>query len=68
MRQELIDDIRNLRPLNWMNNDSKGADFPSPFSHLSMFRNQFSKEDLLTASCALRTLSRIRSKRSLDGA
>lgn len=27
--QELIDDIDNLRPLNWMNNDSKGADFPS---------------------------------------
>lgn len=27
--QELIDDIDNLRPLNWMNNDSKSADFPS---------------------------------------
>ncbi len=27
--QELIDDIRNLRPINWMNNDSKGQDYPS---------------------------------------
>ena len=25
---ELIDDIRNLRPLNWRNNASKGADYP----------------------------------------
>ena len=25
---EQIDDIRNLRPLNWRNNDSKGADYP----------------------------------------
>lgn len=25
---ELIDNIVNLRPLNWKNNDSKGADFP----------------------------------------
>lgn len=26
---ELIDDLQNLRPLNWKNNDSKGADYPS---------------------------------------
>lgn len=25
---ELIDDIRNLRPMNWRNNASKGADYP----------------------------------------
>lgn len=25
---EQIDDIRNLRPLNWRNNSSKGADYP----------------------------------------
>ena len=25
---EQIDDIRNLRPLNWRNNASKGADYP----------------------------------------
>lgn len=25
----LIDDIKNLRPLNWKNNDSKGSDYPS---------------------------------------
>ena len=27
--QELIDDIKNLRPLNWKNNISKGADYPT---------------------------------------
>ena len=27
--QEDIDDIRNLRPLNWKNNVSKGMDYPS---------------------------------------
>lgn len=26
--QEDIDDRRNLRPLNWQNNDSKGVDYP----------------------------------------
>lgn len=26
--QELIDNIANLRPLNWKNNVSKGADYP----------------------------------------
>lgn len=26
--QELIDDFRNLRPLNWRNNVSKGNDYP----------------------------------------
>lgn len=26
--ESLIDNIVNLRPLNWKNNDSKGADFP----------------------------------------
>ena len=26
--QELIDDFRNLRPLNWRNNASKGDDYP----------------------------------------
>lgn len=26
--QELIDDVANLRPLNWKNNVSKGADYP----------------------------------------
>ena len=26
--QELIDDFRNLRPLNWRNNLSKGNDYP----------------------------------------
>lgn len=26
--QELIDDIANLRPLNWKNNVSKGTDYP----------------------------------------
>lgn len=26
---ELIDNPTNLRPLNWKNNDSKGADYPS---------------------------------------
>lgn len=26
--QELIDDFRNLRPLNWRNNVSKGDDYP----------------------------------------
>lgn len=25
---DLIDDIVNLRPLNWKNNDSKGSDYP----------------------------------------
>ena len=25
---EQIDDLRNLRPLNWRNNASKGADYP----------------------------------------
>lgn len=25
---EQIDDMRNLRPLNWRNNASKGADYP----------------------------------------
>lgn len=27
--QNLIDDFRNLRPLNWRNNVSKGDDYPS---------------------------------------
>lgn len=27
--QELIDNIKNLRPLNWKNNISKGADYPN---------------------------------------
>lgn len=27
--QDLIDDFRNLRPLNWRNNVSKGNDYPS---------------------------------------
>ena len=27
--QELIDDFRNLRPLNWRNNASKGDDYPA---------------------------------------
>ena len=27
--QNLIDDFRNLRPLNWRNNVSKGNDYPS---------------------------------------
>ena len=26
---EMIDNIVNLRPLNWRNNDSKGTDYPS---------------------------------------
>lgn len=26
--QEEIDDFQNLRPMNWMNNDSKGVDYP----------------------------------------
>lgn len=26
--QDKIDDLINLRPLNWRNNDSKGADYP----------------------------------------
>lgn len=26
--EEEIDNIENLRPLNWMNNDSKGTDYP----------------------------------------
>ena len=25
----LIDDVKNLRPLNWKNNESKGNDYPS---------------------------------------
>ena len=40
VRQELIDDIRNLRPLNWMNNDSKGADFPSYQARVQSKDNQ----------------------------
>lgn len=27
--QNLIDDIDNLRPLNWKNNESKGTDYPN---------------------------------------
>ena len=27
--QESIDDIRNLRPMHWRNNESKGADYPT---------------------------------------
>lgn len=27
--QESIDDLRNLRPLHWRNNASKGADYPT---------------------------------------
>ena len=29
VEQNEIDDVRNLRPLNWKNNVSKGADYPS---------------------------------------
>lgn len=27
--QESVDDLRNLRPLHWKNNESKGADYPT---------------------------------------
>ena len=29
LEQGSIDDIRNLRPLHWRNNESKGADYPT---------------------------------------
>ena len=29
MPQSLIDNIKNLRPLNWKNNVSKGMDYPN---------------------------------------
>lgn len=29
VNQESIDDIRNLRPMHWRNNASKGADYPT---------------------------------------
>ena len=29
LTQESIDDLRNLRPMHWRNNASKGADYPT---------------------------------------
>lgn len=33
--EEEIDHIDNLRPLNWVNNDSKGTDYPSYHARLT---------------------------------
>lgn len=33
--EEEIDKIDNLRPLNWVNNDSKGTDYPSYHARLT---------------------------------
>lgn len=35
MPEEEIDQIENLRPLNWVNNDSKGTDYPSYHARLT---------------------------------
>lgn len=29
LTQESIDDLRNLRPMHWRNNESKGSDYPT---------------------------------------
>lgn len=37
--QESIDDIRNLRPMHWRNNVSKGADYPTYHSVMKAVGN-----------------------------
>ena len=47
--QELIDNIDNLRPLNWHNNVSKGADYP--VYHSKMKDGVFENEDGSMEDC-----------------
>lgn len=41
----LIDNLDNLRPLNWMNNDSKGCDYPSYQAAVTSDGNKNSQGD-----------------------
>ena len=51
--QDMIDNICNLRPLNWYNNDSKGSDYPHYQARMKaeVKRNKSGQEDDFNINC-----------------
>ena len=52
--QEIIDDVANLRPLNWKNNISKGTDYPHYQSKMKadIVPNSEGKEEDFNVECS----------------
>lgn len=60
LSQESIDDIRNLRPMHWRNNVSKGADYPTYHSVMKAVGNHNEQiDDTFEVNSSIQNVLRI---------